>query len=249
MNSTNGSALIPPCAGWISFHRSHAKMTPDPPQRSAANRRRPLMASRVSRQSSVRDGCSSGPPCRLLYGWCLKRIHIQKVSKGVSNTRMPYFSHSREQIIPVCDHAGRPATGSGFKVAAADLGVLQHQPHHRHAMPLQVLKVVLDDPDVTSAVERPQLFPAHRIVLSDRVPSLPIVCLKVRHTWRSLHPEKIASFRFQDQSSTFLRHPFSIANVLTLGRSSWSGTSSYPLPGFATSWSTHRLLQRSCLLL
>jgi hypothetical protein len=42
--------------GWISFQRSQAKRAPEPAQRSAAKVRRALIASRVSRDRSMREG-------------------------------------------------------------------------------------------------------------------------------------------------------------------------------------------------
>jgi hypothetical protein len=62
MNSGQTSALSPDWAGWISFHRSQAKIAPDPPQRSTMKVSRFLIAARVPGQVSISDGCGQVPP-------------------------------------------------------------------------------------------------------------------------------------------------------------------------------------------
>ena len=65
---------------------------------------------------------------------------------------------------------------------------------------LQVLKVLLNSGNVTSPVKGSEVGPAHRIVLSERVPWLAILGLEVRRSRAFFNPEELSPFQLGYQA-------------------------------------------------
>ncbi len=95
-----------------------------------------------------------------------------------------------EEVVPELDDIARPLAGARLKVAAANLGVLEHQAEDGDAMGLQFGQVGLDGGDVLAAEERVELDPADGVVLADGMPGLAVFGLEVRDARDDLDPGK-----------------------------------------------------------